>query len=131
MTEANALVPQLRALVQRLRTLHEDVQREFVHMERMRLKGYAREGNVIRLFDQAEATARLERMVAAGNALIEQIQRLGCILRDIEAGVVDFPAEIDGRPVYLCWQCDEPWVMYYHDPEAGHQGRRPLPAHAT
>lgn len=98
-------------------------------MERMRLKGYAREGNLIRLYDQAEATARLERMVADGNAIIEEIQNFGCVLKDIEAGIIDFPAEIDGRPVYLCWRCDDPWVMYYHELDAGFQGRKPLPAH--
>jgi hypothetical protein len=51
---------------------------------------------------------------------------LGIVIRDLERGLIDFPAMIDGQEVYLCWLREEPRVSYYHLPDAGFAGRRPL-----
>ena len=63
--------------------------------------------------------------------LYGELERLGCSFRDwgFEIGLVDFPSEIDGTPVLLCWRSDEPQVTYYHSPEAGYAGRKPIPRH--
>lgn len=128
-SEANAMLPELRRLLQRLRDIHERVQTEFVRMEKTRVRGYSKDGNLIRLFDERSARAGLERMVAEGNRIIKDIQRLGCQVKDIDIGMIDFPSEVDGRPVVLCWRHDEPWVMYYHELDEGAAGRKLLPAH--
>ena len=47
-------------------------------------------------------------------------------LRDIDRGLVDFPALRDGREVYLCWELGENEVAYWHDLEGGYGGREPL-----
>ena len=57
----------------------------------------------------------------------EQLERLDIVVRDLERGLVDFPAVIDGREVYLCWLLDEPQVTHWHGIESGFAGRRPLP----
>jgi hypothetical protein len=56
----------------------------------------------------------------------EQLERLDIVVRDLERGLVDFPALIDGREVYLCWLLDEPQVTHWHGVESGFAGRRPL-----
>jgi hypothetical protein len=56
----------------------------------------------------------------------EQLERLDIVVRDLERGLVDFPAVIDGREVYLCWLLDEPQVTHWHAIESGFAGRRPL-----
>jgi hypothetical protein len=56
----------------------------------------------------------------------EQLERLDIVVRDLERGLIDFPAVIDGREVYLCWLLDEPSVTHWHAVEAGFAGRRPL-----
>lgn len=56
----------------------------------------------------------------------ERLERLDLVVRDLERGLVDFPALIDGREVYLCWLLDEPTVGHWHGVEAGFAGRRPL-----
>ena len=65
---------------------------------------------------------------AAGTlrAEVERISGFGIILRDVESGLVDFPAERDGNEVYLCWRLGEDHVGYWHPPETGFAGRRPL-----
>jgi hypothetical protein len=47
-------------------------------------------------------------------------------LRDLDRGLVDFPAIRDGREVYLCWVDGEPDIGFWHDLDAGYPGRRPL-----
>jgi hypothetical protein len=61
--------------------------------------------------------------------LFKELEELGCSFRDwgFEIGLVDFPSEIDGRPVLLCWRSDEPAVSFYHAPDAGYAGRKPIP----
>jgi Uncharacterized conserved protein (DUF2203) len=54
------------------------------------------------------------------------LERLDIVVRDLERGLVDFPALRDGHEVYLCWLLDEPAVGHWHGVEAGFAGRRPL-----
>jgi hypothetical protein len=54
------------------------------------------------------------------------LERLDIVVRDLERGLVDFPALRDGHEVYLCWLLDEPSVGHWHGVEAGFAGRRPL-----
>jgi hypothetical protein len=48
------------------------------------------------------------------------------VLRDLDRGLVDFPAMRDGHEVYLCWEEGEPEIGFWHEPDAGFGGRRPL-----
>lgn len=55
-----------------------------------------------------------------------ELQGLDVVLRDLDRGLLDFPSLRDGREVYLCWQEGEDAIGYWHEPEAGFGGRRPL-----
>lgn len=61
--------------------------------------------------------------------LLGELERIGCSYRDwgFEYGLVDFPGELDGEAVLFCWRSDEPEVAWYHTPEGGFAGRRPIP----
>jgi hypothetical protein len=48
------------------------------------------------------------------------------VLRDLDRGLIDFPALRDGEEIYLCWEEGEPEIGFWHEPEAGFAGRRPL-----
>jgi hypothetical protein len=56
----------------------------------------------------------------------EKLEELDLLVRDLEAGLIDFPALRDGREVYLCWQIDEPAIGHWHTSETGYSARRPL-----
>jgi hypothetical protein len=58
--------------------------------------------------------------------LIEQIQSYGCFVKDINVGLLDFPAEIDGKQVFLCWRYGEDEVAFYHGIHEGFNGRSPI-----
>jgi hypothetical protein len=57
---------------------------------------------------------------------IEAIQQTGCLVKDLEAGLVDFPSLLRGEEVYLCWKLGEPRIGYWHGIEEGFAGRKPL-----
>ena len=52
---------------------------------------------------------------------------LGCEVKDVEQGLVDFRGRLADRPVYLCWREGEPAVAWWHPLETGFSGRRPIP----
>jgi hypothetical protein len=59
-------------------------------------------------------------------ALAARVTDYGCELKDLEMGLIDFPAERDGRIVYLCWRLGEAAIDYWHELDAGYGGRQPL-----
>jgi hypothetical protein len=75
------------------------------------------------------ATA-LEREIQSIARDIDQFQgeldALGIQLKDRRIGLIDFPSEMDGRRVLLCWRLGEPSVQYWHDEQTGYAGRQPL-----
>jgi hypothetical protein len=60
------------------------------------------------------------------DALVHQIQDLDVLIKDINLGLLDFPALKDGREVYLCWQYGEGEIAFWHEVEAGFAGRQPI-----
>ena len=64
------------------------------------------------------------------DGIVEEIEASGAHLKDVQLGLVDFPAEREGEIVYLCWQFGEPEVAFWHRVEDGFAGRQPLPGPA-
>jgi hypothetical protein len=58
--------------------------------------------------------------------LVKKIQSYGCIVKDMNTGLLDFLAERNGREVYLCWRYGEPRIAYYHEIHTGYNGRQPV-----
>ena len=69
---------------------------------------------------------RMQGLIDQMAAGVARIDALGLTLRDIEHGLVDFPALVSGRQVWLCWQRGEPVVGWWHGLDSGFSGRRPL-----
>jgi hypothetical protein len=69
---------------------------------------------------------RMQGLIDQMAAGVARIDALGLTLRDIERGLVDFPALVSGRQVWLCWQHGETAIGWWHDREAGFGGRRAL-----
>jgi Uncharacterized conserved protein (DUF2203) len=69
---------------------------------------------------------------AVAHALVEcnralgELEAVDVILRDVDRGLIDFPAIRDGEEIYLCWLLDEDEIGFWHEPDTGFAGRRPL-----
>jgi len=69
----------------------------------------------------SQATREFERI----NQLAHEIQAIGGVIKDLNNGLVDFPALRDGREVYLCWKYGEQKIEFWHEVDAGFSGRQP------
>jgi hypothetical protein len=115
--EANALLPRLTEMLDRLRSAKDELTDAEAHealSDAAPTNGGGEEGRQV-------GVAFLEV-----RRLLETIERSGIVLRDIDRGLVDFPALLDDREVYLCWELGEEDVAYWHDMDAGYGGREPL-----
>jgi hypothetical protein len=68
---------------------------------------------------------REEKMTQLQEA-IERIQETGCVVKDLDEGLIDFPAMRGGEEVYLCWKLGEERIEFWHGIEEGFAGRKPL-----
>ena len=69
---------------------------------------------------------RMQGLIDQMAAGVARIDALGLTLRDIERGLVDFPALVSGRQVWLCWQLGEISIDWWHGMDTGFDGRQPL-----
>jgi hypothetical protein len=86
-----------------------------------------RSGGLLVSYEQAART-RLERnrLEAGIRAALEQIHSTGCIVKDLEVGLLDFPSRLHGEEVYLCWKLGEDRIRFYHRQDEGFAGRKPI-----
>jgi hypothetical protein len=115
--EANALLPQLTTLLTQLRESKD----ELTDAEAHEALSDAAPGNGGGDEGRQVGVAFLEV-----RRLLETVEQAGIVLRDIDRGLVDFPALLDDREVYLCWELGEEEVAHWHDLEGGYGGREPL-----
>ena len=71
------------------------------------------------------ASAMVQEFLAI-ERLAKKIRSHGCIIKDLNNGLVDFPSIREGREVYLCWRFGEPRIDFYHELHAGFKGRQQL-----
>ena len=68
----------------------------------------------------------LNQVVAKVKDALDQIQSTGCIVKDLDSGLVDFPSVIKNEEVYLCWRLGEDRIRFWHGLEEGFRGRKPI-----
>jgi hypothetical protein len=113
--EANAQLPDLRERLPRLRIARDGL---IAASERIK-EAVASDGGGV-----AEAGWFTHQQTLKTE--LEHLAERGILLRDPEIGLIDFPAERGGRPVYLCWRLGEDQVAWYHEANAGFGSRKPL-----
>lgn len=116
--QANAALPWVSERIERLRRARDS----FSDEDAREALGEATPGNGGGEPGKVVSEAFLELQSAAG-----ELDAMEVIVRDLERGLVDFPALRDGREIYLCWvESEEDEISFWHDLEAGFAGRQPL-----
>lgn len=77
-----------------------------------------------------ESTAKLRlarnRLEEKVQTALEEIHATGCIVKDLDVGLLDFPSRINNEEVYLCWRLGEDRIRFYHRQDEGFSGRKPI-----
>jgi hypothetical protein len=86
-----------------------------------------RSGGLMVSYEDA-AKVRIQRNRAEENIrdALERIHSTGCVVKDLEVGLLDFPSRIEGEDVYLCWKLGEDRIRFYHRQDEGFAGRKPI-----
>ena len=74
----------------------------------------------------AEKRMEQQSLAELMKANLEKILSTGCLIKDLDIGLLDFPAIVDNQEVYLCWKLGEDRIRYYHRQDEGYSGRKPL-----
>ena len=113
------MLPGLRESVWELMEKKKIVDTLKVEVERYSLIG-------LRAKDFVEKAKRLDSLAEEMARTLDELEDWGVTVRDLDVGLLDFPAERYGEKVFLCWRYGEPEVAYWHRPEEGFGGRRAL-----
>ncbi len=121
---ANATVPELDRIVRLL----ADQRIELVRLrdEVLAERGGGEGAPTAIAGDLRLTRLRMQGLIDQMAAGVARIDALGLTLRDIEHGLVDFPALRAGDQIWLCWQLGEPAIAWWHDLDTGFADRRPL-----
>lgn len=122
--EAEAMLPRLEGMLRELQLLRDELANQEEQYTALRTR-------VLNNGHNTQGTAqRIKMAIATMTAQITQrihtIDELGVILKDLEAGLVDFPAHRNGREVYLCWRLGEDHIRWWHEVDSGFAGRQLL-----
>jgi hypothetical protein len=116
--EANDLLPELRRLLGGIRDVRKSLVVEWERAQPV-LKAAGTNGGGEEASGYVSDLTRL-------NALLQELNRQGVLIKDFDRGLVDFPHWRDGREVLLCWELSEERVRFWHDVESGFAGREPI-----
>jgi hypothetical protein len=116
--EANALLPEIRPLMSNLLNRRGKVV-ETRHQMAPFLRKHGHNVGGGPASDIVQDFIAIER-------LAKKIRSYGCVIKDLNGGLVDFLSERDGREVYLCWRYNEPSIEFFHELHTGFNGREPV-----
>jgi hypothetical protein len=129
-------LPELRSILTRLRDqrrelirLRDEVLEQQAAVEASAEAGPGPGGSARAAEDVAElrrVRLRMQGVIDQMQAGVARIDELGITLREIETGLVDFPALVNGRQVWLCWRLGEDAIDWWHELSTGVAGRRQL-----
>jgi hypothetical protein len=124
--EANAELERVRPLVEQLVASRQEHVAALERQEELERK-IRGNGGGIPPAELAEATAHVDAIARRLATLVDEINELDVQVKDLDTGLVDFPALRGGETVLLCWQLGEDEIAWWHRVEEGFAGRRPLP----
>lgn len=115
--EARALMPQLRLWLEQLAALHVEFEKNERRLASLAAAGSDTGGELVNISVKLQAEMR---------RIFREFYDREIFIKDLDRGLVDFPAIIGGREVFLCWEKDEDDIEFWHDIDSGYAGREPI-----
>ncbi|MBI2956550.1 MAG: DUF2203 domain-containing protein [Acidobacteria bacterium] len=124
--EAESLLPKLEGLLSgaiEKKKRAEDIDREFNQVQnRILLYG----GLVPPYGYLAEKKLERDSLVSGMREAVTCIEEIGCVVKDLDLGLIDFPSLLNEEQIYLCWKLGEERIRFWHRMDEGFAGRKPL-----
>jgi len=123
--EANAALAEVRPLAERMVEVRRELTETTAKLERRRLAVAGNGGGLSVQETQELQELAVERGMELARC-IEAIAEIGAQVKDLDRGLLDFPAQRDGEDILLCWHVGEDEIRYWHGLDEGFAGRKPL-----
>ena len=124
--EANAALEHVRPLVEQLVARRAEHVAALERQEELERKIHGNGGGIPPA-QLAETAAEVDSLARRLAKLVDEINEHGATVKDLDSGLIDFPALRHGETVLLCWQLGEDEIIFWHSTSDGFTGRRPLP----
>jgi hypothetical protein len=122
--KANALIPVLAPLIEELWSKRRDLAIKLLEADPALRKAGGRAG--ASTAERRGESRRCTELKADVVRIINRIEAYGCVVKDMDLGLLDFPSMRDGRPVYLCWKAGEAGVAHWHGTDENFGDRKTL-----
>ena len=124
--EAQTLLPVLEALLKRARTAAVRGVELELEMRQLSHRIFLSGGTHVNVAVAARRRAEREKAAQEMKDTLSEIEAIGVTVQDLEAGLLEFPSQMDGRAVLLCWRLGETTILHWRGTEDGAEERRPL-----
>ena len=124
--EAQSLLPVLESLLKRALDGKQAAEHVESNLTDLSKRIYLSGGMRVDVASVAKQRAEIETHMARVRESVAEMDSIGVQVKDIEAGLLDFPCRIDDEVVLLCWRMGEPAIEHWHTVEQGFQGRQPV-----
>lgn len=126
LSEAQTLLPILESLLRTAidgKKLIESVDTE---LQELAHRVFLRGGILVNIIHMARRKAEREKAIQRVKDSIGEIDATGVQVKDLDIGLLDFPCEVDGHIVLLCWKLGEKGITHWHGVSEGFAGRKPI-----
>ncbi len=124
LSEAEALLPSVRSSLESAISSKADLAAIDAELQELMARISMSGGSEINPAQVARRKVERAALVKSIGAAIEYIQTNGCVVKDLDMGLLDFPALLGGDEIYLCWKLGEPRIEWWHRINDGFAGRR-------
>lgn len=126
LAEAQTLLPVLESLVRKAQVTGKRAAALEVEMQQLSQRIFLSGGMHVNIAAAARRRAEREKALQDVKDSLAEIDAIGVQVKDLEQGLLDFPSLVDGRTILLCWKLGEKEIAFWHSPEDGFAGRKPL-----
>jgi hypothetical protein len=124
--EAEELLPRVEQMLREIQISRKSAEEAEEDLNTARTKVMMSGGMIPDHAALSRRKAEKDLSLASLEAVLQQIQETGVLVKDLETGLIDFPCLVDDREVYLCWKVGEERIGFWHDVEEGFAGRKPV-----
>jgi len=128
LTQAEKLLPLLESAIRQAITRKAEYDQAEAEWQSFSQRLMATGGMQVDRARLLEQKKRREAVALELKDCVERVQEFGCVVKDLEIGLIDFPTLFNGQEVYLCWKLGESGIQFWHGVQEGFRGRKAIDA---